>query len=469
MNRSKNHDGLSFRVRMKIIREEQTGDIILTVFLSIYILTSCLSTRIAQLGNLGLKPDDIMLVIINILVLSSYLSQRENDVPPTQIMVGFTLLLTALLTSTLVASLTEKGSSSFSGAFHELARLAKYLFVFIAFWYAGRKEGVRHRLVKAFLISAIVVVAIGFMQAFNLFNINRFTALFYKPEYAERVPIDPALRLLGIQRVPATYFNPNILGLFLLAPLAISFSSAIQSRKTVYCFLSVIYFLGILITQSRTAFICSLLLFPVALITIRIRAIGMTKKRIVYFGLMIITLFFIGLYLINELNLLRITQIGFSEGSVQVRLAVWSKYFTEILNKNILFGLSPLSYPERALDSEYIWFLYYGGIVGLFAYAYFLYAIVRNIPKDLNPLNIGVFTTLFLYLLANVPLTTFYSEKVYALFLIVCGLSISSAVKVNKEIIFGDVGKQGGINSKYYSAHDFLGYGLIRSSTWNNR
>ena len=202
---------------------------LLLFLLSVYIVLSCLSPKVGFIGHLEINLDDFLLLVI-VFVSFMISAQMENiQMPPQQIVAAFWGLLLVLLLSTLYSSLTKYQLISMDGVIHEIARLFKYFLIFIAFWFAGRCGRWKETLTKIFIYSSLIVVVIGFMQTVNLFGINEVIYRYYKPMWAT----DPTVRLLGIQRVASTFFNPNVLGVFLLMPFAICISRAMLHQNRI--------------------------------------------------------------------------------------------------------------------------------------------------------------------------------------------------------------------------------------------
>ncbi|HGE70258.1 TPA: O-antigen ligase domain-containing protein [Candidatus Poribacteria bacterium] len=398
----------------------------LIILFSIFILVICIATRITYFGPLELRPDDILLGILVVITIIMQIKERINELPPAKPMAGLFLLLMVLCLSVFVNTISARSDYSLDGIVHEVARIAKYTLIFYIFWFAGKHIGIRKQLENAFLLSALAVVAIGFMQVFNLFGINRLTELYYKPEYSGKITISPEARLMGIQRIPSTFFNPNTLGLFFLIPLALSFARVLARKKIFDVILAVIFFAGIMVTQSRTAILCSINLLLAAILIERKRSVGMRRRNILIAFIIGLILLITANYLTSSLNLLRAKDVGIQTGSIKVRADILKVYAEQTINNAPLFGFSPIFTPQRALDNEYLYVLYFTGFVGLAAYLLFLYLLYSSIPKKSDTLNVAVSSVFLAYLFANTTMTTFYSEKLFSIFLMLMGLAISN-------------------------------------------
>lgn len=403
--------------------EKEQRSKFLVLLLSASIFATCFPLEIPIGASIRLRVDIIILFLTALAILLVFSRGRVLLMPPTGIRVCFTLLLFILLFSTLCSSIASAHVWSFGNVIHEVTRIIKYAIVFLIFWFGAQYAGARESLQRAFLVSALAVLAVGFMQYFNVLGIDKLTIRYFSlPEYTS---IFIGYRPSGMQRVSSTFGNANILATFLLIPLGICFARAVVNRKWSYGILTIVFFAGLLVTQARAIMICAILLLLTTLIIARKRSRPVSGRGPLIAILIVTILIVMSFYMITRLNLRRVTQISTTEGSWTIRINKMEKFGSSVYQKNPLFGLSPAKDPGEALEIDYLVSLYYSGIIGLTVYIAFLYLLYKYIPKDVDSFNIAIAAIMITFLLVNITYTTFYSERVFSLFLMMYATAVS--------------------------------------------
>ncbi len=406
--------GISFR-----------DDKILVVLAAAYLILAALSPSIFSLAGIPFRIDDILLLFIFYYVVVRAFQGKSLILPKP--LIGF-YILALVMFSSIFLYVAGTGVEKMSGFYHELFRLIKYVLVLIVFVRAGRSFKDRQRILVVFFAVSVVAVVIAVAQAFDFMGINRIITSLYRPGSVHNVLVDSAYRSIGGLRAYSTFYNPNVFALFCLIPFALSFAFVLRKvRMPLFVCLTGIFFGGILLSQSRTALLCSLFSIIVSLIILAKRSKtgrGFSLKNAALVAIiMILAVAVIG----SAVGLKRLGDLTTSAGSVRVRLNVASTATKEVLDQSPYLGLSTArSFAEAALDNEYLYFFYWGGAIGLLAYLFYLVALYRFIPKTVDPLNLAVSVIVLTFVLANFTLGTFLTEKIYTFFLALYGLAVAS-------------------------------------------
>lgn len=396
---------------------------LVVVLASIYLAFAVLSPSLFYIGNSAFRIDDVILLFLfGGVVLLFY---DDSSLIPPRVLMGFAILLIAILIPLLFAGFRGWTVGISKSPYHELFRLMKYFMVFVVFCGAGHAARDKRSLLRVFLVLSSITVLISLAQAFNLLGINHFITSYYRPGYIGNVLVDPSYRAMGGLRAYSTFYNANVFGLFLIIPLSVCFSFVIQGKsRLAYVPLTGLFFAGILLSQSRTALLCGLFSLSISVIIFIKRSRGHERRLMVNVVIAVSIILISFLVLTSRIELTRIRRIAFSESSVQARGKIAKTTLTEIFEKSPIVGFSTVRLPQRALDNEYIYFLYFGGLLGLVAYVLYLVLLFRSIPKSVDVLTIAVTAIFITFLIANLSLGTYFSERPYVLFLAVLGLAL---------------------------------------------
>jgi len=318
------------------------------------------------IGNL--RPEDFILILLGLFVLDNILL-KNGQFPRAGWPVFIMLLMFAWLVIISSGINFMLGNINNSGLIiKEFIRFVKYAVVFMVFlWLNPKKAGIPFRV---FLFSAVIVVGIQVLQRYQLFNIDNWlikTYSNYKFIYSTQSTY---------WRGGSTFSNPNVFGNFLLLPFAFIFSTFFVSGEIFYniklkkftsLLLVMIFGLGILFTQSRTAVVAMFIIVFFGMF-LHIFKKAVYKKRndhknpkyITYIILFLFCAVFLGRFynLDRAFNISSAIKTG---GSLSMKLMWAQDAIGVIMNSNplcLIFGVSPgAKYIQT--DFEYGYLLYW--------------------------------------------------------------------------------------------------------------
>jgi len=386
------------------------------------------------IGNL--RPEDFILMSLGLFVLDNILL-KNGQFPRAGWPVFIMLLMFAWLVIISSGVNFMLGNIDSSGLIiKEFIRFVKYAVVFMVFlWLDPKKAEIPFRI---FLISAVVVVGIQVLQRYQLFDIDNWlikTYRNYKFIYSTQSTY---------WRGGSTFSNPNVFGNFLLLPFAFIFSTFFVSGEIFYniklkkftsLLLVMIFGLGILFTQSRTAVVAMLIIVFFGMF-LHIFKEAVYKKRndrnnpkyIIYF---ILFLFFIAFSsrFYNLEKAFNISSAIKTGGSLSYKL-IWAQdAIRVIVNSNplcLIFGMSPgAKYIQT--DFEYGYLLYWYGLTGILFYGLLVYFQLRIFSKRLGTQNgLTGMSIILAFLFFGIGATAFINNRVYPITLALFAMMISN-------------------------------------------
>ncbi len=396
---------------------------LLSILLVSYLFLAVLGPSQFTLANMPFGLQDVLLILSAYYVL--FLAAKRGSFEVPKMLVAFYLLLLALSVSLFYGALMN-WSENLPGFYHELMRIVKYVLVVCVFYYAGKTQKSGRRLIGVFFTVSVAAVIIAIAQAFNILGINGFIMKYYKPGSIQSGLVDISYRKAGGLRAYSTFYNPNIFGLFCILPFIYS-CAIVLAKKSVRTAIPLagFFFVGILLSQSRTALLCSFLAVAITAILNAKRSaksqLRLSKRLVLVFFAIVIA----AVLIFSVIGLKRITDISSSDGSVAVRLRIVGATVDQVLDQSPFLGLSVANRNQQILDNEFLYFFYWGGLVGLLLYVTFIGILYKSIPKTPDPLQISVCAIIIVFLFANLTSGTFLSEKIYVVFIALYGLAIA--------------------------------------------
>jgi len=377
-----------------------------------------------SLHNLTIRPEDyILLLLLFFVILKKILTLKLG-------ICLLDLLIIASLFSFIVLLLF---SSSYNLIFYnafslelflkELFRFTKYILVYIAF--SQFTLDYFYRFGNLILICTNLTIFIQLSQIFDLFNINNFIRNFYALEATPFLGYTSySLLSVGLFRGGSVFLNYNVFGNFLLIPLSyvllriMSYKDFNSKTKNFFKILSysfqlLLILIGILLTQSRTAFLSA--------VSILVTLYFIMKKRIERKYLIGISVFIlIGIFIISTLfNLKRVFMImeAFteSEGSGFIKYDLLKKVIGEMSLGNFFIGHGLGQFFQ--VDFEYGYLIYFYGIVGLILYIFFMLLTIKLL-STYNTYESFFFISLIIsFLIFGLGATSFLNVRVFPIFL----------------------------------------------------
>lgn len=278
----------------------------------------------------------------------------------------------------------------------------------------------------------ILLSVIAVFQMFNLFYFNSWFTKYYISSESGKVLNEFLKESTGTLRVLGTLSNPNFFSLELLIFFAFSVSNILfgnsKKQKAANIFASLLLFIAIVFTQSRTALFT---LFLILLYIAVIQAVRRGRKYIFVYGGVLLLIIGVSLLLIKVMDLSYLFEAlksGAETRSVTQRLDRW-KDAVNLFKLHPIVGIGPvIGKYFSAVDNEYFQILRNYGIVGLAAHlSFYLYILIMS-AKDLFNRNdevtlqyaFAVNCSVLSVLVCNITLAVFYHWRNFVLLLILC-------------------------------------------------
>ncbi|MDD5014025.1 MAG: hypothetical protein PHW73_02840 [Atribacterota bacterium] len=384
----------------------------------------------------SLRPEDFILILLGLFVLDNIIF-KNGQFPRSGWPIFVMLLMFAWLAvlssgiNFILGNIDDPGL-----IIKEFIRFLKYAIVFTVFlWLNPKKAGIPFQI---FLISAVIVVGIQVLQRYQLFDIDNWLIKIYR-NYKFIYSTQSTYWRGG-----STFSNPNVFGNFLLLPFAFIFSNFfvpgeifynIRLKKFASLLLLIIFGLGILFTQSRTAAVAMFIIIFFGMF-LHIFKEAVYKKRndrnnpkyIIY-----IILFIFCLALFSRFyNLERVFNISGAiktGGSLSFKLMWAQDAVGVIVNSNplcLIFGMSPgAKYIQT--DFEYGYLLYWYGLTGILFYGLLVYFQLKVFNKRLGTQNgLTGISIILAFLFYGIGATTFINNRVYPIALALFAMMINN-------------------------------------------
>jgi hypothetical protein len=297
----------------------------------------------------------------------------------------------------------------------------------------------------------VVVVGIQIMQRYQIFGIDSWLIKLYK-------------NYTWIYSTQSTYWrggsifsNPNVFGNFLLLPFAFIFTTFfvfgeifynIKLKKFTSLLLVMIFGLGILFTQSRTAVVAMFIIvfFGMFLYIFKEAVYKKRNDRDNSHYIIYIILFLFCVALLSRFyNLERVFNIsGAIEtgGSLSLKLMRAQDAIGVIMNSNplcLIFGMSPgAKYIQT--DFEYGYLVYWYGLTGILFYGLLIYSQLRIFSKRLGTHNgLTGMSIILAFLFYGIGGTAFINNRVYPMTLALFAMMINN---LSDNLIDKDINKR---------------------------
>ncbi len=207
------------------------------------------------------------------------------------------------------------------------------MFFFVVTFFLYEQKNNIYKIILSILLSSFFMVAYGIIQA------TGFDIILWQSNFAGR-----AASTLG---------NPNFLAGHIALVLPLIYSIVFiqyERKKAIWFFLiALVLTYGLLITQTRGAYLAFLLsmIFMVILILIYKKDIFIENKKIFIFGLTLIIFLLAAYFLFNKNATERIKKILLAQDeAAQIRLSLW-KNSINVFKDNLLLGTGAGNFPIK--------------------------------------------------------------------------------------------------------------------------
>lgn len=347
---------------------------------------------------------------------------------------GFLAIACIFALSCLYNEMFTLGRQDTALMMKEGLRVAKYGMLIAV----GARYGTSHRLdrlVRAISAAAIVAVGVAVCQIWRIPYIGPFVRGLYPSLLAASYNACTE----GNWRASSTFGNPNVFGAFLVIPLAMELNAlltGVPHRGTIkggarLC----VYVAGVLLSQSRTSLLASAVAVGYVSLTMVRRSSRNTKRLRVVFRSLAFA-FAAGLLLVMGIRYLNASRMGdfigsmghgavLKAGSVTYRVQVAKETLSAVLYHNPILGFGIGSLPPEALDSDYLYWMYYSGLLGLLTYCLLIWRWKRQLSEHKGA-AVGLMAALMGLLVGGLTQGLFFSERLFSTLVSLVGANLGS-------------------------------------------
>lgn len=382
-------------------------------------LAFLLSLSLGQLGRLPLPQKEIGLYAPDILLTLTifsylfYLFQNKKSLPRISLFNPiFCFVFLGFISLVLSLRLFSKEEIFIGGLY--LIRWLAYSFVYFLSFEIVRVFG-KKLIVKFLVLTGIFLAFFGFLQLLFFPDFSPMVVLGWDPHY---------------YRLLSTFFDPNFCGGFFVLSLSLLVSLYLFEPRKILLFLSLVVYLALLLTYSRSSYFAFLLSMLV---------IGILKERKA--ALIALLVFFLSLQL-NPRAKTRVEGAIAVDESASQRLTSWESAIL-VIKKHPLFGVGFNNYryvqlkyglvdPESlgghagaGVDSSFLFVWATTGIFGLLAYLWLLgkAAFLSYLKAKKDPLSLAFISCFVGVLFHSQFVNSLFFPPIIAFFWTLLGLS----------------------------------------------
>lgn len=408
----------------------------------IFIFFSILTPPI-QLSKLpSIRLEQLIIIAYSLHLILKTFKHKKVLIPKNKFTIIYFGFIFIILSSILNGYLN--GYNVVLNDFFEIYKIYIYSFTFILMI-----NNVKGRLTKIHILNMInicifVSALIAITQYFNLFNLNEVYIQHIAPtQYITLVNDYPNPRVVGITG------NPNVYGALLTMGLIVSLALLLSTKNKYNLFISLIEFIALLMTSSRTSFIfilisifCFIILYYKNILIKKNEG----KLKMILKVLLVLIIFIVFIILILQLlpndlvwrmkSLLDIT----NQRSWKMRIDKWGQMISSILENPIL-GIGPgkgLKIKISA-DNEWLLLLRRYGIVGtLYFVSMFTLPLFNRKRNFTESMEVKIYISLCIGIaIYMIPAAFYHSFQLMSIFMILLSLiykpNIFSGERKNEE------------------------------------
>lgn len=352
-----------------------------------------------------LIPKEIFAIISLLIILYLFLKKKINlndKIVLTTILIGLISFIATLFS-------IIRDSYDFSRILAAINTSLSWIIAGIAYGIFQGNFSNKRKLSKIASINLLIIIMISLLSIIlNRVGIN-FSLL------GSTLNTDDWINGVKQNRLLAFFEYSSLITSFILINLGLYFLSPTKN-KLFNIFLLIMSFIPILLSLSR---ICI-----VAYIVFLFFYIFYKIKKTNYGNLILLSAFFLTFFAViifsNQLIKYIYDIVFLREGSNNTRMTIYALSFSEVLNKNFLFGIGIKSLHNGiplGSHSTYIGMLYKSGILGCLIFLILLYAIIKMIFKSNVSFEVkGVFISfLFIFLFEDIDGTNWLIFYVFFL------------------------------------------------------
>lgn len=315
--------------------------------------------------------DLIILPFFPLLILLMKVKLKKN-----RLVTIYSILLLSMILSTVIGYLFLN-VPTYQGDINTIIKNLKYLFVIIVVQYCS-VDSLSNKIISLLKFGSYLIILIGFIQYFDFLGLGTYLNRFFATE--SRLT---KLFFIRTNRVVLTTPNPNTAAALSIYFLSFNIVLFLENKKYVYIVNTILLFIILLFTSSRTGFI------GFGMGTVTYLLFNNRINRTFKLGLVLLFIF-VGIILIPRFEYLYYGIARALEGtntSLLVRFTKWGEALI-LFTKSPIFGWGPAeALYSTPVDGEIFLFLRNYGILGtilLFLTIYFTpinYLNNRNVIK----------------------------------------------------------------------------------------
>lgn len=279
----------------------------------------------------------------------------------------------------------------------------------------------KQKIIKNFLFTMLIASIFGFVQYFNLWDINSWLSHYY---------VDNELQAFNLEtqnRVVSTFGNSNVFGGALLIAIAFSLANFLSDLRFRHFMYTSVFFIALITTMSRTVFLLSLILvFLMTIGFIKKKKLGL-KSFLALSSLPFVGI--LGLTLAPDRFFYRMQFLGdiLNDTSFQARLIMWNYIFEDRTKINLLTGTGPVKNLHFYYDNEWLMLLTIYGAVGVVLFVIIfgsIYFAAKRI-EDFNFYSIAVQSLIIVIAGYMITLPFYHDLQLAPMFILVLGVVLN--------------------------------------------
>lgn len=426
---------------------------LLSVLTVLWFVMACMAWDVRSSFNINLRPEDIVLLVMAGLILQKNLFGARIFCFSKLLLVviSFAIFLICLSFIAYLLNVIFDSSQSTLGTFglsvttemlKEYMRMFKY--IMIVFVFSNIDKNVFKLSMITVAACCAVIIIIQLLQYAQVEGVNELLCLLYgegDDYFAGRVSATNKGAIdLGLFRSGSIFGNPNVMGGFLVAPGIILTMQTVRALKVHEqsivrraCLLAITCFIwmGVFMTQSRTALIACIAAFLVGIVSAR-RYFNLKMKDFIAGMGAIIVLLVIMLSIFSG-KMTRYTSDYNSKeiggGSMSSKIEWTINDIADLEIWQLLIGRGPAQ--SGMVDNEIGYMIIWYGFMGFIAYLSFffiLYKVVINRIADVD-VRAAFVGMLAAYALLAVSSSVFLNIKIFPVFMALLAVAVVSKYK----------------------------------------
>lgn len=403
-----------------------------------WFVSACLAPDIKGYFAIPVRAEDVILLAMLALTLLQIIISSDRCYIPRLLVIisSFILFLGCLSLAVLFfymlfnVALPDTGTgghSAFAEVSKEYLRLIKY--ILIVFVFSFLKFDAWHTLVKTLLICCVVIIIIQFLQYLRVPGVNETIVLVYGGEYGMAFVgygADWAAEY-GAFRAGSIFGSANVAGSFLILPFILILMLTIKrfvtgfysyGQKAISVFMLFFIFMGIFLSQCRTAIIAITMGVLTSLVCIR-KYIRLKQSAVfIMMFSMIATVLMLAFIFSDHMNKFGSKfRDGFGHESLGRKHELILEETADFSYTQLFFGKGPGLAPR--VDSEIGHLLTWYGFLGLIGYFIFYLGVFQAARSGIEDdyIRSAFLGIIVAFVIGAVPASFFLNIRVFPIFL----------------------------------------------------